>query len=167
MRVIRFAILMLVGLWAALPAAALAETTLGTVTNLPVPRYVSIKSGEANVRRGPSLTHRIDWVFQQRHLPVEVTAEYGHWRRIRDREGAGGWVHYSLLSGARYVQVIDETTLHRAPDTGERVVARAEVGAVARLGDCGPTWCEISSGRISGWAPKAALWGVGPEELRD
>ena len=62
----------------------------GSVTNLPIPRYVSIKTDECNVRRGPSLSHRIDWVFQRKGMPVEVTAEHGHWRRARDREGAGG-----------------------------------------------------------------------------
>ena len=68
----------------------------GSVTNLPIPRFVSLKAAEGNVRRGPSLSHRIDWIYKQRNMPLEVTAEFGHWRRVRDREGAGGWVHYSL-----------------------------------------------------------------------
>ena len=86
----------LAGLVAALlcGSGALAEEERGSVTNLPLPRFVSLKSSEVNVRRGPSLTHRIDWVYKRRDLPVEVTAEYGHWRRVRDRDGAGGWVHY-------------------------------------------------------------------------
>ena len=71
----------------------------GPVTNLPLPRYVSLKASKANVRRGPSRTHRIDWVFTRKSMPLQITAEYGHWRRVRDIEGAGGWVHYSLLSG--------------------------------------------------------------------
>ena len=82
----------------------------GRVTNLPIPRYVSIKTDECNVRRGPSLNHRIDWVFQRKGMPVEVTAEHGHWRRVRDRDGEGGWVHYSLLSGVRTV-IVEENLL--------------------------------------------------------
>ena len=78
-------------------ATARAETLRGSVTNLPIPRFVSIKSDECNVRRGPSLSHKIDWVFTRKGMPVEITAEYGHWRRVRDRDGVGGWVHYSLL----------------------------------------------------------------------
>ncbi|HCT32088.1 MAG TPA: aspartyl-trna synthetase, partial [Sulfitobacter sp.] len=74
---------------------------VGQVTNLPVPRFVSMKASEGNVRRGPSLTHRIDWVFKHRDLPLRITAEHGHWRRVEDRDGMGGWVHYSLLSGTR------------------------------------------------------------------
>ena len=49
---------------------ALAETRRGPVTNLPMPRYVSLKTSEGNVRRGPSLTHRIDWVFKRRGMPL-------------------------------------------------------------------------------------------------
>ncbi|WP_112320476.1 SH3 domain-containing protein [Oceanibium sediminis] len=167
MRKALIAISMLAAVTAALPPGAMAEEQRGPVTNLPLPRYVSIKTGEANVRRGPGLTHRIDWVFQHRNLPVEITAEYGHWRRIRDIEGAGGWVHYSLLSGARYVQITADTTLHDSPDPQDRVVARAEAGAIARLGDCAPAWCEITSGGVGGWAPKTALWGVRDDEIRD
>ncbi|MBD3625007.1 MAG: aspartyl-trna synthetase, partial [Rhodobacteraceae bacterium] len=79
----------------AAPAPAQEAVTRGAVTNLPIPRYVSIKASEANVRRGPSLSHRIDWVFQRRHLPVQITAESGHWRRARDFAGPGRWLHYS------------------------------------------------------------------------
>jgi SH3-like domain-containing protein len=140
----------------------------GPVTNLPLPRFVSIKAAEANVRRGPSLGHRIDWVFQRRHMPVEVTAEYGHWRRVRDVEGAGGWVHYSLLSGARYVLVMEPgAMLRRKPDPAAGGVARAEPGVVARLGECNPGWCEITADGYTGWVEKPALWGVDPDEIRE
>ncbi|MGL4278966.1 MAG: SH3 domain-containing protein, partial [Albidovulum sp.] len=56
----------------------------GAVTNLPLPRYVSLKAAEANARRGPSLDHRIDWVFRHRDMPLKVTAEFENWRRVED-----------------------------------------------------------------------------------
>lgn len=140
----------------------------GPVTNLPMPRYVSLKATEANVRRGPSLSHRIDWVFTRRDMPLRVVGEYGHWRRVVDREGMGGWVHYSLLSGVRTVIVEqDMVSLYQRPDPDSRVNARLELGVVARLGACEPHWCELTAGGYSGWAPKAALWGVKPDELRE
>jgi Uncharacterized protein conserved in bacteria len=73
-----------------------------------VPRFVSLNAGEANVRRGPSLSHRIDWVFKRRNMPLQLVAEYGQWRRVIDRDGQGGWIHYTLLSGARTV-LVNET----------------------------------------------------------
>ncbi len=140
----------------------------GKVTNLPMPRYVSIKSSEANVRRGPSLTHRIDWVFKRKDLPVQIIAEHGHWRRIRDRDGQGGWVHYSLLSGVRSVIIdADLLALRARPDATAPEVARLEMGVIARLDDCTPDWCRLIAGGYKGWSPKSALWGVDPDEIRE
>nr|WP_254868617.1 SH3 domain-containing protein [Phaeobacter sp. HF9A] len=150
------------------PAPPPESQERGPVTNLPLPRFVSMKASEGNVRRGPSLTHRIDWVFRRRGMPLEITAEYGHWRRVRDRDGAGGWVHYSLLSGIRTVLVEEDMLQVRAkPDASAPVMAAFELGVVAHLGACNRDWCEISAGGHSGWAPKKDLWGVGPDELRD
>jgi SH3-like domain-containing protein len=149
-------------------SAALAEQARGPVTNLPLPRYVSMKASEGNVRRGPSLTHKIDWVFKRRNMPLEITAEYGHWRQVRDRDGAGGWVHYALLSGSRTVLIEEDMLTVRAqPDDKAPVTAAFELGVVASLGACQPDWCRISAGGYRGWAPKAKLWGVAPDELRD
>ncbi|HFQ14828.1 MAG TPA: hypothetical protein ENK41_00615, partial [Rhodobacteraceae bacterium] len=75
-------------------ATAQPGDTLGAVTGMPVPRFVSLKADEANVRRGPSLANRVDWVFTARGMPLEIIAEYGNWRKVRDRDGVGGWVHY-------------------------------------------------------------------------
>ncbi|MFU8883321.1 MAG: SH3 domain-containing protein [Rhodobacterales bacterium] len=155
-------------LLAALMMSPAQATERGSVTNLPLPRYVSIKSNEVNVRRGPSLTHRIDWVFKRRDMPVQITAEHGHWRRVRDRDGAGGWVHYSLLSGTRTV-IVDQDMLPllSRPDQDAPATAKLELGVVARLENCLQSWCRLSTGGYRGWAPKTALWGVGSDELRE
>ncbi|MEO0938243.1 MAG: SH3 domain-containing protein [Pseudomonadota bacterium] len=152
----------------ALASAAVAEQVRGPVTNLPIPRYVSLKAGEGNVRRGPSLSHRIDWVYTRRAMPLRITAEHGHWRRVEDRDGMGGWVHYSLLSGARTVIVEQDMLQLRArPDAGAPVTAALEAGVIARLGQCGPEWCRLRSAGYRGWVPKSRLWGVAPGEIRD
>lgn len=141
---------------------------VGPVTKLPMPRYVSLKAAESNVRRGPSLTHRIDWVFKHRDMPLRITAEHGHWRRVEDRDGMGGWVHYSLLSGVRTVLVEQHMlSLHARPDPKAPVTVALELGVVARLGDCDAEWCELRTGGYRGWAPKARIWGVAPGEIRD
>ncbi|WP_425450806.1 SH3 domain-containing protein [Pseudoroseicyclus aestuarii] len=147
--------------------AAEEGPALGPETNLPLPRFVSLASDEGNVRRGPSLSHRIDWVFLRRDMPLQVTAEYGHWRRINDSEGVGGWVHYALLSGVRTVIVGEGgTALRVAPDPEAREEAMLEGGVIARLGDCTLDWCEMSAGGYSGWAPKTDVWGVAADEIR-
>jgi SH3-like domain-containing protein len=143
------------------PTNTATAPRIGAFSGQPLPRFVSVKSSTANARRGPSMTHRIDWVFRHPGLPVIVTAEYGHWRRVRDRDGLGGWIHYALLSGVRTVIVdVDMADLRRRPDRDAPVVARLERGAIARLGTCENGWCELGAGRHHGWAEEAALWGV-------
>lgn len=140
----------------------------GPVTNLPLPRYVSLKGNEGNARRGPSLSHRIDWVFRHAGMPLRVVAEFGHWRRVEDKDGAGGWVHYALLSGVRTTLVTqDMAELHTRPNADSDVVARAEAGAILRLDECSRDWCSVSGGGERGWLPKSAIWGVDPGEIRE
>ena len=138
---------------------------VGCVTNLPLPRYVSLKGSEGNARRGPGLTHRIDWVFTRAGMPLKITAEYENWRRVEDFEGAGGWVHYSLLSGVRTVQVtLDMAEFHDAPEDGSTVVAQAEIGVLGRVQACTADWCRIALDGARGWVRKSAIWGVKPDE---
>ena len=150
------------------PAPAPTEVMRGPVTRLPVPRYVSLKGSEGNARRGPSLSHRIDWVFRHAGMPLRVTAEFGHWRRVEDQDGAGGWVHYSLLSGVRTAIVHkDMLDLMAKPEARANVVARAEAGAIVRLHECNIDWCRVSGGGEKGWVPKTTIWGADPDEIRD
>ncbi len=157
------------------PAATAQETAqnvsapvFGPETNLPMPRFVSLKAQESNVRRGPSLSHRIDWVFQRKNMPLQVIAEYGHWRRVIDREGQGGWVHYTMLSGVRTV-IIDQdmTALRAKPDPTSHERAVLEAGVIARLGSCAAGWCELNAAGYRGWAPQSVLWGTAEGEVRD
>lgn len=151
---------------AAKAAAKPRDPNKGSETNLPVPRYVSLKGGEGNARRGPGLTHRIDWVFTRPGMPLRITAEYEHWRRVEDNEGIGGWVHYSLLSGVRSVLVTQDLAEFRAsPDTAADVVFQAELGVIGRLLACTPDWCRVSAEGEKGWVQKSSLWGVDPAEV--
>ncbi|WP_291239394.1 SH3 domain-containing protein [Gemmobacter sp.] len=153
------------------PAEASAEAagrapSRGQVTNLPLPRFVTLKTDEGNARRGPGLSHRIDWVFTRTGMPLKVTAEYENWRRVEDQEGLGGWVHYSLLSGVRSVIINAELADFRdAPEPDAEVVLRAEHGVIARVQQCIPDWCRLSVEGEKGWVSTAALWGVDPGEV--
>jgi len=151
-----------------LNAQQTSDPTLGVVTNLPLPRYVSLKVSEANIRRGPSESHRIDWVLTQEGTPLQITAEFEHWRRVRDQDNVGGWIHYSLLSGHRTVVIQAQRIALRAdPSEGARTIALAEKGVIASLGTCLPDWCEIETGGYEGWVEKSGIWGVGQAEIRE
>lgn len=152
---------------AAAPASAEAVGR-GPVTGLPLPRYVSLKASRANARRGPGTTHRVDWVFVRRGMPLEVIAEHGHWRRVRDSDSATGWVHYSLIRGDRTAIVTaEQVDFRETADPAAPVTARAEKGVIVDVAECIVDWCRVSRGRVGGWAPKSALWGVAPGEVFD
>jgi SH3-like domain-containing protein len=152
----------------AAPSSAdpVCKPDVGCVTNLPLPRFVSLKGNEGNARRGPGLTHRIDWVFTRAGMPLKVTAEFENWRRVEDHEGAGGWVHYSLLSGVRNILVtLDMAEFRLAPDAGATVVAQAELGVIARVLECEGAWCRVAVDGQRGWIRKDAVWGVAADEI--
>ena len=138
----------------------------GPVTNLPIPRFVTLKGSEGNARRGPGLTHGIDWVFTREGMPLKLTAEYEHWRRVEDVDGAGGWIHYRLLSGVRSVLITkDMAQAYSNPDEKSDVVYQSELGVIGKLLQCLPDWCRIAVEGEKGWVKKTALWGVDATEV--
>lgn len=143
-----------------------AETEAGTETNLPIPRYVSLRGGEVNVRRGPGLEYRIDWVFQRRGLPVRIIDEYGNWRRIADSDNAGGWVYHALLTSKRMALVTaPDVSFRTEPAESAALTARAEQGVVAHLLQCLTDWCQVEANGTEGWVRKEAIWGVETSEV--
>lgn len=155
---------------ASLPAQAQAGTDqVGSATGLPVPRYVSLKSDRVNLREGPSKDHRTAWVFQRAGLPVEVTAEFEQWRRIRDSEGAEGWVLNSLLSGRRTALVApwrkgEIIPLFSKANAGSDQIANLQPGVLGSVRRCEGGWCRLSGEKFDGFVQQSALWGVYPNE---
>ena len=113
----RFALVVLaVRMLGASAATGFSAKDLGrTTSGLPLPRYVSLKSDHVNVRAGPTKDNDVAWVYTRSGLPVEITAEFENWRRVRDSEGAEGWVYHSLLSGRRTAVITMKTKDELAP----------------------------------------------------
>ncbi len=148
------------------------DTAVGTASGLPVPRFVSLKSDHVNVRGGPTKDNDVSWIYTKSGLPVEITAEFENWRRIRDSEGSEGWVYHSLLSGKRTAVVTtkakDELALlHDRADDSSAVAAQLEAGVVANVRRCSGNWCRITGSGFDGWIEQERLWGVYPDEKVD
>lgn len=142
---------------------------LGPISGLPLPRFVSLKADRVNLREGPSRNHRTTWVFQRAGLPVEVTAEFDVWRKVRDSEGTVGWVLHTLLSGRRTALVApwkkgDIFTLLAQPDKDASPVAKLQSGVIASLKSCDGNWCHVSGTSFDGYIQQTSLWGVYPNE---
>jgi len=142
---------------------------IGSASGLPVPRYVSLKSDRVNLREGPSKDHRTIWVFQRAGLPVEITAEFEIWRRVRDSEGAEGWVLHSLLSGRRTALVAPwkkgtDSVLYSKASPKSAPVAKLQPNVIASVRDCDGAWCRVSGDGFDGFIQQSDLWGVYPNE---
>jgi SH3-like domain-containing protein len=152
-------------------AAAMAanDVLAGSASGLPVPRFVSLKSDRVNVRSGPNKDQEVRWVYTRAGMPVEITAEFENWRRIRDWEGAEGWVYHSLLSGRRSAVVVptlkdDLVPLYEKSDAKSGVVAKLQSGVLGQLKTCNGLWCEFNGKGFSGWIRQERLWGAYPDE---
>jgi SH3-like domain-containing protein len=150
-------------------AHAAGDVTVGPVSGLAVPRFVSLKPDKVNVRSGPRRDHDVAWQYTRAGLPVEITAESDNWRRIRDWEGAEGWVYHSMLSGRRTALVItkqkDESVpLYASADANTAVVARLQAQVLGSVKECTGNWCRIVGQGFDGWIAQDRLFGVYPHE---
>jgi SH3-like domain-containing protein len=150
------------------PARAGGDQSEGS--GLPLPRFASLKSDHVNVRGGPNKDHDVAWIFTRPALPVEITAEFENWRRIRDRDGSEGWVYHTLLSGRRTAYVARQKTqtdlvqLHDSPDRASPLRAMLEPGVIGAVKRCNGQWCRFAGEGFDGWIEQGRLWGVYPNE---
>jgi SH3-like domain-containing protein len=153
-----------------LALAAVAQAGSDPPTSgLPVPRFVSLKSERVNVRGGPDKDHDVAFIYTRVGWPVEITAEFENWRRIRDSDGSEGWVYHSMLSGKRTAAVqlkskTDLAALHAKPEGDSPVTAQLQSGVLGSVKRCTGSWCRFSGDGFDGWIEQSRLWGVYPNE---
>ena len=153
---------------AAGPVLALADP-VGPVTKLPLPRFASLKTDRVNLREGPSKDHPTKWVYQRAGLPVEITAEFEIWRKVRDSEGVEGWVLHSLLSGRRTALVTpsrkaENSQIYVRPSDRADLAATLQSGVIVNVRNCDGAWCQIDGEGFKGYIRQVKLWGVYPNE---
>lgn len=153
---------------------AFAQTT-GSIdkgeSGLPLPRFVSLKSGRVNLRVGPGKDYAVDWMYLKPGLPMEVIQEYDTWRRVRDADGTEGWVSQSLLSGKRTAIAAPwhrgkETmiSLRTEPNAGAPALAVIEPGAMGAIDTCDGAWCRMTFSGEEGYVEQTLIWGAYPGE---
>lgn len=141
-------------------------------SGLPLPRFVSLKSGRVNMRVGPGTNYAVEWLYTKSGLPMEIIQEYDNWRHVRDADGAEGWINQALLSGRRTAIVAPwfkgkEATIPLLAEPAEeaRRVAEVEPGAIGEVRKCDGEWCRMDFAGHEGWIGQASLWGVYPNEI--
>ena len=153
-------------------AAPAAQSVERGPSGLPLPRFVSLKSGRVNSRIGPGLKYSVDWLYLRAGLPMEIIQEYDNWRRVRDADGAEGWINQSLLSGRRTAIAAPwqrgkaaRIDLLAEPRTEAEPVAILEPGVIGTIKSCTGEWCEMSFDGHTGWISQSLVWGAYPGEL--
>jgi SH3-like domain-containing protein len=163
-------IVVLAAIVGVLSGVAEAAGDAGNGSGLRLPRFVSLKSDKVNVRGGPNKDQNVTWVYTRTGLPVEIIAEFENWRRIRDWEGAEGWVYHSLLSGKRTGLISTKpksdqpVPIHSSADAASAVTARLEAGVLGNVKRCDGQWCRVTGNGFDGWVQQDRLWGVYPNE---
>jgi SH3-like domain-containing protein len=152
----------------AAPAPPRPPADIGTITGLKLPRWVSLRTDEVNLRVGPGVRFPVEWQYHRRDLPVQILREVEVWRLIEDQEGVKGWVHQATLVGHRSFVVTGtvEVLMRQAPDPAAAPVARLQPGVVGRLRACdaASAWCEVQVADYRGFLQRRDLWGTFPGE---
>jgi len=126
-----------------------------------IPRFVSTRSDEINVRTGPGARYPIKWVIVRKNMPVEVLAEYEDWRKIRDISQDEGWVHKAMLSRKRSgIIKSDNKKIFEKPDTKSRIKAIANKGAILNVEQCDGTYCLVENKDVEGYINSDDIWGI-------
>ena len=149
------------------PPPPAQDPNKGAVTNLPIPRFMSLRFDDVNLRVGPGTRYPIDWVYHRRDLPVEIIRELDDWRLVKDQDNIQGWMRAQTLSPRRgFVVMGAERTLRAKPADDAPPVALLKPGVVGHLRSCaaGQDWCDAEIGTYRGWIRRADIYGLYPGE---
>ena len=140
---------------------------VGKETGLEIPRYVSLKSNDANIRVGPSTNYPIAIKYIQKSYPLKILEEYDDWRKIEDFTKNNGWIHKSLISGKRTGIIVsnnnDKIKIFNTI-TG-KTIGNIGKGNIVSINKCRIDWCAISFNKYKGWIYKKNIWGVEDKEI--
>ena len=132
-------------------------------SGLPLPRFVSLRAEEVNMRTGPGVQYPVEWVFKRHGLPVEIISEYDTWRKVRYWQGTQGWIHQSMLNGKRkFIVIGSERTVRRSARSDSAARAILELGVIGKITECerSSSWCQIEVDSITGWLRRVDVWGI-------
>ena len=143
------------------------NANIGNETGLEIPRYVSLKSDDTNIRVGPSKNYPIEIKYIKKNYPLKVLDEYEEWRKVEDFNRNIGWIHKSLISGIRTGIVLsnDNKNIKLLNTLDGDVIGEIGNGNIVFLEKCKIDWCLVSIGNFEGWMDKKYIWGVKEKEI--
>jgi len=150
------------------PVKKTYDPNIGASTGLPIPRFVSLRADQVNMRVGPGDQYPIAWLYQRAGLPVEVLREYDVWRLVIDVDGTKGWMNgATLVSTRRFIVTGDNAvTVFDSPAGGASEVAQLMPGVIGTIERCdaNAAWCRVRVAHAHGWLKRSDFWGSLPGE---
>ena len=144
-----------------------SNADIGKETGLEIPRYVSLKSNDANIRVGPSKNYPIEIKYVKKNYPLKVLEEYEDWRKVEDFQKNFGWIHKSLISGIRTGIILsnENKTIKLLNTLNGNIIGEIGRGNIVYLEKCKIDWCLVSFGNYRGWIDKKNIWGIKEKEI--
>ena len=145
----------------------ICNAEIGKETGLEIPRFVSLKSNDVNIRVGPSLNYPIVIKYIIKNYPLIVLEEYEEWRKIEDFKKNIGWVHKSLITGTRTGIVLskENKNIELLNTLDGNIIGEIGNGNIVYLEKCKIDWCLVSAKNFKGWINKKNIWGIKQNEI--
>ena len=127
------------------PAQTLAQTPASPppAVTPPAALYTAIGDKPAILYDGPSNKAGKLFILSRDH-PLEVLVKLDKWTKVRDTDGAIGWVENSLIGERRHVQVsANAAEIHAMPSPTSLLVFEAQRGVLL----------EATGPAADGWLP--------------
>jgi len=122
--------------------------------------FLTLKTGEVNLRQGPSFEYPIKLIYKKKYLPVIILDKSETWRKISDFENNSGWIHISQLSKKKSaINIKYNAILYKKSTIFSKPIAKLEKGRLVLVKKCKKKWCKIISGNYQGWILRSSLWG--------
>ena len=122
--------------------------------------FVSIAGNKVNVRETPSTKAEVAWELTKGY-PMQVMQRKGSWVKVKDFEGALGWVHKPLTGKqAHHIVKAPKANMRSGPGTQHKKVGSLEKYDLLKTMDKKNGWVQgkTSEGQV-GWISKKLLWG--------
>lgn len=136
--------------------------SIGESSGYKIPRFVSTKSDESNLRIGASEDYPIILTYKLKNIPLEIIDEYKKWRKIRDINNNQGWMHERLFQGNRYgiIQTPYNEPAQILNKPKGMLIGKIGKNNIVKIQKCFNSWCKISINNHSGWINEINIWGI-------
>ena len=121
--------------------------------------FVSLKKNKVNVRYGPSFESEVKYIYKKINLPIKQIDKKENWRRIIDLKNNSGWIHLSQLKPVNSIIPLKDKVLFKKPSSYAKPIALIKAGKLLIIKKCEKNWCNIKTGKYSGWINKKNIWG--------